>query len=363
MKAALWVPAEYASEGLPEGWPAPGKNWEPARGAESVRRAFALYDLAVDSGFDMLSVAEHHYGQSSIVPSPVVMAAALAQRYSDVKIGILGPVLPLSNPVRVAEEIAMVDVLSGGRTIVGFFRGIPIEGIVYGANPATSADMFREAFSLVLHAWTEPETFGWEGRNYRFRTISAFPRPLQQPHPPIVSSAQTAEAATWIGSEGHMLGIFAPTVPPARAAEVVSAYTVARDAAANPACADEVLYRARVYVAETDAQAKADIAEHDIGNMGRTLAPAQQRATAAANVSAALFGGSPANAGPARERSRSEPEFHGSPESVIAQIRESTAAIGWGFLDAIFTSPGLPFEKARRSLELFGTEVLPQLTR
>ena len=368
MKFSLWVPGQYAGEGLSEGWPAPGRNWEPARGAESARRAFELYDIAVGAGFDMLSVAEHHYGQGSITPSPVVMASALAQRYSEVKIGILGPVLPLSNPVRVAEEIAMVDILSGGRTIVGFFRGVPIEGIVYGADPAVTADMFREAFSLVLHAWTEPETFGWEGRHYRFRTVAAFPRPIQQPHPPIVSSATSPQTASWIGSDGHMLGIFAPIMAPARAAELVTAFKAAREPAGRPASGDDILYRARVYVAESDAQAEADVAAYDIGNMDRTLAPEPQRARAAANLTAALFAGAAHHGAPARSPAsgpppNAGPEFRGSPDTVAAQLRESAATIGWGFLDGLFTSPELPFEKSRRSLELFGAEVLPRLTR
>jgi alkanesulfonate monooxygenase SsuD/methylene tetrahydromethanopterin reductase-like flavin-dependent oxidoreductase (luciferase family) len=361
MKCSIWVPGQYADEGLPEGWPAPGKYWEPERGVESVARAFELYDIAVAGGFDMVSVAEHHYGHSSFVPSPTVMAAALAQRYPDVRIGILGPVLPLSNPVRVAEEIAMVDVLSGGRTVVGFFRGVASEQLVFGANPELTADMFREALALVLHAWTEPETFGWEGRHYRFRTVSAFPRPLQQPHPPIVSSATTVEAARWIGASGHLLGIFAPTVSTERAAEVGEAYRAARTVAGSPAAAEDIVYRARIYVAASDEEAEADAAEYRIGDMRRTLAPAEHRAKAAAKVNALLYAGKPNHGGgpPALPR----PDFYGSPATVLDQLRESAASIGWGFLDGLFTSPGLPHEKARRSLALFAAEVLPQLAQ
>jgi alkanesulfonate monooxygenase SsuD/methylene tetrahydromethanopterin reductase-like flavin-dependent oxidoreductase (luciferase family) len=197
VKVSLWNPVEYAAEGLPEGWPAPGRLWSPERGSESLDRAFELFDLAVDAGFDMVSVAEHHCGYGSLTPSPIVMAAALAQRYADVEIGILGPILPLAQPLRVAEEIAMVDLLSGGRTLVGFFRGIPNEFLAFGTAPAEGAEMLREAVELVVAAWTEPEPFGWEGRHYRHRSISVWPRPLQSPHPPVLLGATSPESASW----------------------------------------------------------------------------------------------------------------------------------------------------------------------
>lgn len=353
MKVGLWQPAEYAAEGLPTGWPAPGARWEPERGAESVRRAFELYDLAVENGFDMLSVAEHHGGYGSLVPSPTLMAAVLAQRYPDVTIGILGPILPLASPLRVAEEVAMVDVLSGGRTVVGFFRGVPTEYLLYGTPPTETGDMFREAFALVLRCWTEPEVFGWEGRHYRFRTVSTWPRPLQQPHPPIVSGVTNPAAAAWAGANGHRLGIFGAVVPPDRAAQCVDAYRAAGGGTGD----DDILYRVRVYVADTDEEAEADAAEYELGNMRLLAAPEPERAAAAGKVLAALFGGGGAGHGGPPPR----PEFCGAPETVIRQLRESRDAVGWGSLDVVATFPRLPYDKARRSLERFATEVLPAL--
>jgi alkanesulfonate monooxygenase SsuD/methylene tetrahydromethanopterin reductase-like flavin-dependent oxidoreductase (luciferase family) len=264
----------------------------------------------------------------------------------------------------------MVDVLSGGRTIVGFFRGVPGEQLVYGTNPAVTADMYREAFALVMHAWTEPETFGWEGRNYRFRTVSAFPRPLQQPHPPIVQSATTPEAAAWTGAHGYMLGVFAAALPGDRAKVAVEAFHAARAEHGSPSRPEDVVYRARVYVAESDEQAAADIEAYDIGNMRRTMAPSPKRAAAAGKVLSEVFAASgPTQAGPRPTHGEGpppamlRPDFAGSPATVARQLSESAQAIGWGFFDGLFTSPGLPHEMARRSLELFTGEVLPQLAR
>src|SRR5438105_2925017 len=357
MKLSIWCPVQYAAEGMPRDWPAPGKYWEPARGTESMARAFELFDLAVGHGFDMVTVAEHHYGYGSLVPSPIVMAAALAQRYPEVRIGILGPILPLSNPVRVAEEIAMVDVLSGGRTMVGLFRGIPTENLVYSVNPAETGDMFREALALIVRAWTEPNSFGWQGRHYSFRSVSVWPRPIQQPHPPIVFGATSAESARLAADRGYVLGVFGAVVPPDAAAGIVREYLDTAAAAGRSASPEDVLYRARIYVAETDQQAEQDVQEHRLGDIRSNAAPAPERAEAVGRVLAALFAG----AGGHQPALTPRPEFFGSPSTVTRQIRGSSDQIGWGILDATFTDARLPHDKARRSLELFVTEVLPAL--
>jgi alkanesulfonate monooxygenase SsuD/methylene tetrahydromethanopterin reductase-like flavin-dependent oxidoreductase (luciferase family) len=354
VKVSLWNPVEYAAEGLPEGWPAPGRLWSPERGSESIDRAFELFDAAVDAGFDMVSVAEHHCGYGSLTPSPIVMAAALAQRYADVEIGILGPILPLAQPLRVAEEIAMVDLLSGGRTLVGFFRGIANEFLAYGTAPAEGAEMLREAVELVVAAWTEPEPFGWEGRHYRHRSISVWPRPLQTPHPPVLLGATSPESASWAAARGFGLGVYGAVVTAERAAECVRAFREASVAAANPR---EVLYRAHIYIAESDEDAQADVERYELGNLRLLIAPEPKRAKAAAGVAAALFG-PPRSGGPPP---RTAPEFSGGPESVLSALRESQALIGWDRLDCVFTFPRLPHHLARRSLELFSREVLPGL--
>jgi alkanesulfonate monooxygenase SsuD/methylene tetrahydromethanopterin reductase-like flavin-dependent oxidoreductase (luciferase family) len=353
VRLGLWNPVEYAAEGLPTGWPAPGSRWSAERGAESLRRAFELYDLAVAAGFDMVSVAEHHSGYGSLTPSPIVMAAALAQRYPDVRIGILGPILPLTQPLRVAEEIAMVDLISGGRTIVGFFRGVPNEYLAYGTPPGAGGEMLREAVALVQRAWTEPQIFGWEGRHYRYRSIAVWPRPLQQPHPPIVLGATSPESAVWAGEHGFRLGLFGAVVVPERAAECVAAYR----AAAGGEAAEAVLYRARVYVAESDEQAEVDVARFELGNSRLLIAPEPQRAAAAGRVNAALFG--PPR--PSGTTMAARPEFVGSPQSVLAQLRDSHVRIGWDVLDCVFTYPNLPHEHAHGSLALFCEQVLPEL--
>ncbi len=129
---------------------------------------------------------EHHQNAYGTMPSPNIMAAVLTQRVKRAKIGIVGNALPLhDDPLRVAEEIAMLDVISGGRIISGFVRGTGMEYFSYNINPTLSRERMDEAHDLIIQAWTRPGPFAFEGEQYRYRYVNIWPRPLQQPHPPI----------------------------------------------------------------------------------------------------------------------------------------------------------------------------------
>ena len=91
----------------------------------------------------------------------------------------------------------MLDVMTGGRVVAGMLRGTPNEYVTYDTNPAESRERFEEALKLIVRAWTEPQPFGWQGRYYEYRAISIWPRPVQQPHPPIYMSASSPEAGEW----------------------------------------------------------------------------------------------------------------------------------------------------------------------
>ena len=115
-------------------------------------------------------LAEHHYAPFSLTPNPMVMAGAVTQRVRRAKIALLGANIPILNPVRVAEEFAMLDVLTGGRVVAGMLRGTANEYVTYGTNPAESRERFEEALQLIVRAWTEPQPFGWLGRYYEYRS-------------------------------------------------------------------------------------------------------------------------------------------------------------------------------------------------
>ncbi len=269
-----------------------------------MERGFELFDVAVEHGFDWLTVAEHHYSQAQLAPDPVVMAAAISQRYSDVKIAVLGVVLPLVDPVRTAEQIGILDAVSGGRAIVGFFRGIPNEFLTYGTNPSESRAMYEEALELIMHAWSEPQPFGWEGRHYRYRTVAVWPRPVQQPRPPILLAGTSPESAKFAARQRAKLGLsFLNTHE--EAAQLAEVYrTEAAEVGWQPTL-DDILYRSRVYVAETDERAEADAREYDLGNVLGPLVPPPEKQPANQKILGAVFGPSgfrhhPPGPGPCR---------------------------------------------------------------
>jgi len=164
----------------------PNSIYDPERGHELYNRYFNEIERADQLGWDSVIVNEHHQNAYGTMPSPNIMAAVLTQRIKRAKIGIVGNALPLhDDPLRVAEEIAMLDVISGGRIISGFVRGTGMEYFSYNINPTTSRERMNEAHNLIIQAWTRPGPFAFEGDHYRYRYVNIWPRPIQQPHPPI----------------------------------------------------------------------------------------------------------------------------------------------------------------------------------
>jgi alkanesulfonate monooxygenase SsuD/methylene tetrahydromethanopterin reductase-like flavin-dependent oxidoreductase (luciferase family) len=292
----------------------------------------------------------------------MLVAATLANRYPTVGIAVLGAVLPQVNPVRVAEEYATLDTLSGGRLIAGMFRGLPNEYLAYATNPAQAREMFDEAFELILRAWTEPEPFWWEGRYYRFPVVSVWPRPVQQPRPPIVASGTSPQSAAFAGAQRLKLGL-THIIGTERCAEMVRIYRAAAGEAGWAPSAEDVLYRARAYVADSDARAEADCRRYEVGDFQGPLAPPPERRAAQAAIMAEITGGrgGRGQVSPKPPGKGTMPEYYGSPDTVARQIGEDARRIGYGVLDLNFDSFHLPHDHALHSLELFGTEVLPQL--
>lgn len=135
-------------------------------------------------GFDGIGFNEHHTSPYGLMNSPNLLAAAAAMRTKNVKLLIYGNLLPLHEPLRLAEELAMLDCMSNGRLISGFARGIPREYNVYGIDQRQSRARYEEAYDIILKAWDE-ESFSHRGKFWSYKDVAIWPRPLQQPHPPI----------------------------------------------------------------------------------------------------------------------------------------------------------------------------------
>ncbi len=161
--------------------------FDPAVVARSYHEYINQLVYADECGFDGICVNEHHSNGYGLMPSPNLIASVLAHRTSQAAIVVLGNSVALYDPpVRVAEEMAMLDLLSGGRVVSGFPCGTTMDtAYAYSANPGTLRAKYHEAIELIVRAWTTPEPFAFNGRFTQMRNVNIVPRPLQQPHPPI----------------------------------------------------------------------------------------------------------------------------------------------------------------------------------
>jgi natural product biosynthesis luciferase-like monooxygenase protein len=160
---------------------------------------------AEDYGFDSVWPAEHHFREYGHCPTPALTLAAIANRTKKIRLGTGVVVLPLNHPVRVAEDYAFIDILSNGRVDLGIGRGYqPHEYAGYGVDQSRSKDIFRESVEVLQQCWTK-ESFSYDGEFYKFQDLSMFPRPLQQPHPPVWMASVSEESFAMCGRYGFNL--------------------------------------------------------------------------------------------------------------------------------------------------------------
>ena len=174
--------------------------FDPKRAHHMYNDFMDELEYAAECGYDAICVNEHHSNGYGLMPSPNLIATALARRTTDTAICVMGNSLALYNPpTRVAEEFAMIDCISGGRLIAGFPVGTPMDTtFAYGQNPSQLRERYLEAHDLVIKAWTETETFAFNGRYNQQRYVNIWPRPIQRPHPPIwIPGAGSVETWRW----------------------------------------------------------------------------------------------------------------------------------------------------------------------
>jgi alkanesulfonate monooxygenase SsuD/methylene tetrahydromethanopterin reductase-like flavin-dependent oxidoreductase (luciferase family) len=165
-------------------YPLSGSRFDPQIAARTYEEHLRVWEEMDRLGYDGVGLNEHHTTPHGLMNSPNLMAAAAAQRTKRLKFFILGNLLPLHNPLRIAEELAMVDCLSRGRVMSGFARGVPREYKVYDVPMAESRARFDEALDVILKAWTQ-DVFSHQGKYWSFKDIAIWPRPYSQPHPPV----------------------------------------------------------------------------------------------------------------------------------------------------------------------------------
>ena len=253
----------------------PNSYFDPKIGYELYNRYLDELELAAELGFDGVCVNEHHQNAYGLMPSPVVMASALAGRTGDAKIAILGNAFGLrEHPLTLAEEHAMIDCITGGRLITGMVRGVGCEYFSMGANPAYSLERHIEAHDLVIRAWTEEGPFAFEGKHYHFEYVNTWPRPYQQPHPPIWCPSQgSSETIKWAAHPDRKYTYLQTYSAFDSVLRYLNSYRAsARDLYGYAATSKQIAWCTPAYVADTDAQA-IDEARPHIQTMFNKLLP------------------------------------------------------------------------------------------
>jgi alkanesulfonate monooxygenase SsuD/methylene tetrahydromethanopterin reductase-like flavin-dependent oxidoreductase (luciferase family) len=216
--------------------------------------------FAAEQGFDAVGVNEHHQNAYGYMPSPNLMASALARatNHLDTAILVLGATLPNVNPpLRVAEEYAMLDCISGGRLVAGLPLGTSMDNNqCAGVPPIEQRPRYWEAHDLILKAWKEREPFAWNGRFYQYPKVNLWPRPIQEPHPPVfipgVGSYSTWEFAARHDHSYSFLSFFGPQLAKA----IMDGFWEFSEKAGHPANPFRAGFAQIVAVADTDAEAE-----------------------------------------------------------------------------------------------------------
>jgi alkanesulfonate monooxygenase SsuD/methylene tetrahydromethanopterin reductase-like flavin-dependent oxidoreductase (luciferase family) len=217
--------------------------------------------MAEEYGFDSVWPVEHHFSEYGHCVSAAVMLGALSLATRTVRLGSGVVALPFQNPIRVAEEFALIDLLSDGRLDFGIGRGFqPLEFHGYGIDQSRSREIFEEALAIILQAWTR-DRVDFVGRHFRFEDVTVRPKPIQKPHPPIWMAAVSPESFTYAGERGFNL-VCAPLLSAARGlADCIHAYRTALARAGHDPNGKQVAVMLMVHAAATAEQAEADFAE------------------------------------------------------------------------------------------------------
>jgi alkanesulfonate monooxygenase SsuD/methylene tetrahydromethanopterin reductase-like flavin-dependent oxidoreductase (luciferase family) len=234
----------------------PNRNYDPAKGSELYHRYLDEWLIAEDEGVEIM-LNEHHQTATCVDPAAPLVLAILARLSKKARLLILGN--PISNrrqPVRIAEEMAMIDVISKGRLEAGFVRGVPYEILPANSNPVRMNERHWEALDLIVKAWTTHDgPFSWEGRYFHQRAVNIWPRPWQQPHPPIWISTTSPSGAARVGERGYVQATFLTGFEGTR--QVFDGYRRGWQKAGHkgPVPIDRLAYAALVYTAPTEKKA------------------------------------------------------------------------------------------------------------
>jgi alkanesulfonate monooxygenase SsuD/methylene tetrahydromethanopterin reductase-like flavin-dependent oxidoreductase (luciferase family) len=343
-------------------------EFDPSKGTALYARYLDELAFADEMGFDGVCVNEHHQTAYGLMPAPNIIAAILTQRVRRGRIALLGNALPLRGyPLRVAEEVAMLDVISGGRIISGFVRGLGTEYHVFNLDAGQSRERFIEAMELILKAWTEPGPFEWDGRYFPARYVNPWPRPLQQPHPPVwLPSTGSYETIELIAKYGFpFIRVYE------RAALVKQLFDEVRakgDELGRTITPDLLGWMMPIYVAETDERARDEAARHVLYLFKELIHRSFEIFMPPGYMAAASLSRALDRADRHLRTDRTFEELNeqglvifGSPSTVRDRLLAYQREMQFEKLVGLLHFGTLPHDLTMKNIELFGREVMPQL--
>ena len=315
---------------------------------------------ADEAGIYCLHVAEHHQTPLNMVPVPGVYLAAVARETKNIRLGPLVYLLPLYSPLRLIDEIAMLDHLSHGRLEVGVGRGVsPFELKYHHVEHEDSRDIFIDAFDCLC-AGLGTDQLTYSGPNYKYENVPIALKPLQQPHPPFWYGSSNTIGSTWAGEHGMH---FVTLGPHARARENIDAFKEALAKRGGPAQPKAefpggaaIGVQRHIFVAETEAEAR------------RFAKPAMEVHLANLNWLRAKHGVTGLTSRLNIQRGATFEEcvadgtvIYGTPAMVREGIEKQAAELGINYLLTYLFLGTMSLAEAMRSLQLFSAEVMPKL--
>ena len=346
----------------------PNVHCDPRKASELYNRYLDLWCACDEIGLEIM-LNEHHQTATCMVPAAPIMLGILARQTSRARLLILGNPLPNRNqPVRVAEEMAMVDVISKGRLECGFVRSVPYEAAAANILPYKGTERLWEAHDLIVKAWTTHDgPFNFEGRWYHHRQVNVWPRPWQQPHPPIWITMGSARTAAPVAEHRHVGAVFLAGYP--RIREIFGGYRDAwLRAHGGQAPFDRLAYLALCYVGENEREAENG-ARKLLWYMEANKVPPEWSnppgyhppAVSAAVMRGVTGSGVPVNPTLEQQMARGN-VFAGTPDQVYEQIKAFWEySGGFGHMMLMGQAGFLSDDDALKSMKLYTKEVYPRL--
>ena len=347
------------------------KHFDPVAGSRLYNEYLEQYIYAEEMGVDGIMLNEHHNAPFCMQAKTNVFASILAAVTKRVKIVILGNPLPLSeNPVRLAEELGMIDMISKGRLVSGFVRGGGQEQLATGVNPAFNRERFEEAHDLIVKTWSQPGPFRWEGTHYQHRVVNPWVVPLQKPHPRIwIPGVLSTETVIW--SAQHRYPYICLNTSVEATKKIWATYDAAAAEVGYTPGPENRGYLIRVHVSDTEEKAVANAKKflwmqgeftglaHPVwSSPSGYFSPSNRRGFVEFATGRAV---SPRGAPTFEEQRENMMIICGTPDTVVAKLKYIMEETRPGIMAFWGNDGDVSVEDARTCIRLLGQEVMPQL--